>query len=533
MKQKDLLENLDIDLKCIADKKIKATILLLFSRVEDLSSTVHKQQQEIQRLRDENNRLKGEQGKPNIKPNKKKLSIDFSSEKERKKADNLPKRKRDTKKDKIKIDRKEKCKINRTMLPPDAIFSRYATVVVQDLKIVTDNIEFQKEVWYSPSQNRTYMADLPPGYKKEYGPGVKTIAINMKNACNMSEPKILEFLRSKIYISAGTLSNILIKDIGQFHKEKEELFRAGLESTDHQQIDDTSARVNGENHNTQVIGNQFYTAYFTVEKKNRLTILKILLGGKELKYCINNETFTLLKQLRVARKYIKELKKLESDKEFGKQEVEALLSEHLHGLKKRPRDRILDAAVISYYHTLTDYPVVKIFMCDDAPQFKLLTKELALCWVHDGRHYKKLQPVVPYYAKLLADFRSRFWDYYHKLLDYKLCPTNEKAKKLSDEFDKLFLTKTGYRELDDRISKTKAKKEYLLLVLKYPNIPLHNNASELGARAAVRKRDVSLHTITKEGTKANDTFLTITETCKKLGVDVYDYIFVSFHRLQK
>lgn len=31
---------------------------------------------------------------------------------------------------------------------------------------------------------------------------------------------------------------------------------------------------------------------------------------------------------------------------------------------------------------------------DDAPQFKDITEELSLCWVHDGRHYKKLTPFI-------------------------------------------------------------------------------------------------------------------------------------------
>ena len=61
-----------------------------------------------------------------------------------------------------------------------------------------------------------------------------------------------------------------------------------------------------------------------------------------------------------------------------------------------------------------------------------------------------------------------------------------------------------------------------MLVL--PEIPLHNNAAELAARAKVRKRDVSLQTITEEGTKANDTFMTIVQTSKKLGVSAYQYI---------
>jgi len=40
----------------------------------------------------------------------------------------------------------------------------------------------------------------------------------------------------------------------------------------------------------------------------------------------------------------------------------------------------------------------------------------------------------------------------------------------------------------------------------------------------VRKRDVSLHTMTEEGTKASGTFMTIVQTAKKLGVSAYDYI---------
>ena len=37
-------------------------------------------------------------------------------------------------------------------------------------------------------------------------------------------------------------------------------------------------------------------------------------------------------------------------------------------------------------------------------------------------------------------------------------------------------------------------------------------------------RDVSLQTITKERTKASDTFMTIVQTAKKLGVNAYQYI---------
>ena len=89
----------------------------------------------------------------------------------------------------------------------------------------------------------------------------------------------------------------------------------------------------------------------------------------------------------------------------------------------------------------------------------------------------------------------------------------------------LFSTKTGYDELDDRIAKSKAKKKELLTVLNHPEIPLHNNLSENGARVQKRHGDVSLHTITNEGTKAKDTMMTSIETAKKYSVSSYKYIF--------
>ena len=64
----------------------------------------------------------------------------------------------------------------------------------------------------------------------------------------------------------------------------------------------------------------------------------------------------------------------------------------------------------------------------------------------------------------------------------------------------------------------------MLLVLDHPELPLHNNASELAARVQARKRDVSLHTMSKAGTEAKDTFMTISQTAKKLGVRTYEYI---------
>jgi hypothetical protein len=68
------------------------------------------------------------------------------------------------------------------------------------------------------------------------------------------------------------------------------------------------------------------------------------------------------------------------------------------------------------------------------------------------------------------------------------------------------------------MAKTQAKQGCLLMGRTPPEIPLHNNPAELGARARVRKRDVSFGPRTHEGAKAWDTFMTLAETATKLGV---------------
>lgn len=111
------------------------------------------------------------------------------------------------------------------------------------------------------------------------------------------------------------------------------------------------------------------------------------------------------------------------------------------------------------------------------------------------------------------------------MLAYRQEPSADERQGLEGEFDLLFTANTGYEELDKRITRTKAKKESLLLVLKYPELPLHNNPAELGVRQRVRKRDVSFGPRTQAGVRAWDTFATLAATSKKLGISFYEYIY--------
>jgi hypothetical protein len=185
---------------------------------------------------------------------------------------------------------------------------------------------------------------------------------------------------------------------------------------------------------------------------------------------------------------------------------------------------VLDALAVAAYQAQVEWPIVRLLLCDDAPHFRLITDELALCWVHEGRHYKKLTPTVPLQRQLLDTFLRDFWAFYDELLAYREQPAPKERARLEGRFETLFTTTTGYWALDERIRKTWAKQESLLLVLTHPEIPLHNNASELGARQWVRKRAISFGPRTAEGAKAWDTFMSLAATSRKLGVNFLQYL---------
>jgi len=513
----------DIDINNITDlDEAIDCIRTLLNVAETLNHEILELKRQNQELRDENNRLKGEQGKPKIKP-KKPPPQQYSSEKERKRQ---KKRKKRSKKDRIKTHERRICSLDKALLPKDAQFKGYARVVVQDIKFEAHNTLFLKEKYYSPSLNKSYLAPLPPGYEGEFGPALKALSLKLSTDTNVTQPKILDLLKdAHIKISTGQISNFLIKGHDAFHKEKDALYEAGLKSTPWHHIDDTSTRVNAQNYYCQILCNPLYTAYFTTKNKTRLTVIDVLRNFSARTFLLNRETFTYLDLFRLPASVVNPLKFFPQDLQLGEEKFLSLLDERLPNLGPQQRSHVLDAAAVAAYHAQMEFPVIRLLICDDAPQFKLVTEALALCWIHDGRLYKKLDPCIPYHRQLLESFLDQYWDFYKQLLTYQQHPTIDEHTRLDAEFDKLFSTETGYYALDQRIAKTMDKKASLLMVLDYPEIPLHNNPAELAARKRVRKRVVSFGTRTNDGTKAWDTFMSLSATTKKLGINFYNYLY--------
>ncbi len=469
-----MVENFDPS--TIEEEGLRQVFITLMNLVENLSTKVQEQAEEIQRLRDEVNWLKGEQGKPSIKP--KKPAPALSSEQERRESKPHHKAKKQVQ---VRIDRVEVVKVDQALLPHDAQFKGYEDVIVQDIEFRTENVTFRKEKYYSPSQKRTYLADLPTGYIGQFGPKVRAWVLALYYADGMSEPKILDLLQTVgLLISAGQLSNMLIKDQEQFHAERAHVVQAGLSSSPWQHLDSTGTAVNGTHAQCHILCNPLYTAL----------LLPTLLP--------DDETYT-------------------------ENQLNDVLDAHLPKQGVNLRKRVKEALAIATYRTQTAYPVVQLLLCDDAPQFNWLTAQLALCWIHEYRHYKKLTPRFLAHCHILEQFAKDFWKLYRDLLAYRDHPSPAEAEALQTAFDQLFGHTSGYQQLDERLALTLAKKESLLMVLSHPEILLHNNPAELGARQRVRKRDVSLQARTTEGIGAWDTFQTLVGTANKLGVNVYQY----------
>lgn len=511
----------DFDPSTIEDEGLRQVFMSLMNLVENLHAKVQEQAEEIQRLRDENNRLKGEQGKPDIKPNK--PTTPLSSQKERRES--KPPHKA-SKQAHIRIDRVEVLKVDPQRLPQDAQFKGYEEVVVQDIDFRTENIRFRKEKYYSPGQKQTYQAPMPAGYQGQFGPGVRAWVLALYYAAGMSEPKLLELLHTVgMHISARELSDLLIKDQEPFHAERAAVVQAGLASSPWQHLDSTGTRVNGRNQHCHVLCNPLYSAYCTLPTQDRLSLLRVLLGGADPSFGLNEGALNLLEQLGLAHKWRHKLTTLlPHGQEWKESQLDEWLDEHLPKLGTKPRKLIKDSLAIAAYHTQTAYPVVELLICDDAPQCNWLTTELALCWVHEDRHYKKLTPCLAYHRQRLDEFQEHFWKLYRRLLAYRHNPPPKEADDLRGEFERLFGQSSGYEQLDKRKALTLAKKDHLLMVLSHPQILLHNNPAELAARQRVRKRDVSLQARTREGIGAWDTFQTLVSTAKKLGVNIYQYL---------
>ena len=515
-----LMQFPDISLPSTTDPAIRQAFAQLLNLVESLVAANQAQRAENQQLRDEIARLKGSSPKPDIPPPR--PPADHSSEAER--QTRTPHRKA-AKKPNLHITREEPCRVDPAILPPGATRAGTTETIVQDLRLTPEVIRFVREVWFVPSTGTTITARLPAGYDGEFGPHIQTLTIALGYGANVSQPSLLTtYQDAGIAIGAGTIARWMGDHTGRWQAEAAAIQQAGLASGDWHASDQTPTRVAGLNQTCHVLGNDQYTVYQTRAGGTRQDVLAVL-WGQEPCFRLNDDALAWLQQAHLAAGVRTRLRDvLPWDKDLSDADLTARPREAGIVLRDQQHQQVWDALGIAAYHAQTGVPIVRQLLSDDASVYHLLTDEHMLCWVHDGRHYAKLSPVVPQHQELLATFRHDYWNYYRKLAAYREQPRAEARDRLRCEFASLFGQRTGYDALDERIAKTWANMELLLGVLSHPEIPLHNNAMELAARRRVRKRDVSFGPQSEAGARAWDSFQTIIATAAKQGVRLYDYL---------
>lgn len=515
-------DDLAVDPARLAEPELRGLVSRLLNLVEDLQAEVTRLREENQHLRDELARLQGLPARP-IFPARRSPSgsADHSSERERHTP--VPRQRRHTL-EQVVVHRIETVEVDRACLPADAQFKGYVERTVQDVVIRAANVRFRRAKWYAPATRQTILAPLPPGYHGQFGPGVRALVLALGYGSHVSQAKIAAFLGDVgLVISAGQVSNLLVQGQDAFHAEAQAIGAAGLASSPWQHLDDTATPVDGATQHCHVLANPLYSRYQTTPRKDRLTVLDVLRNGQPRRYRVDATALTALAALPLARATRQALAHLPVEEDVDEAALTRRLAEHVPRLSRADGLRVREALALAAERARAG-PPVRLVVCDDAPQFVGVSEALQLCWIHEGRHYQKLDPQVPRHRTLLRRFRRRFWRYYRQLLAYRAAPSPAEARRLRRAFDRLFATQTGYAALDRRIAVTRGHKAALLQVLDHPEVPLHNNPAELAVRRRVRKRKVSYGPQSAAGVRAWDTFQTLAATAAKLGVSFYAYL---------
>lgn len=475
------------------------------------------QQEQIQELRDEIARLKGQKPRPKIKPS----SLEKHPEKTKKNCGS--KRPGSDKRKKT-----DALVIHKTMpieapnVPPGSEFRGYEDFTVQGLLLQPHNILYRRERWLT-AQGAWIVASLPDDVKKfgHFDGVLQGFALYQYYHCHVTQPLILEqLLELGVDISAGQVNRIITEGKERFHKEKDEILRTGLEISSYINTDDTGARHKGKNGYCAHIGNEMFAWFQSAQTKSRLNFLTILRAGHE-DYALNQAAFDYMRTQKLPKAQLDLLagcgKSLFEDHTQWREALESL------GFSSERHIRIAtEGALLGSIRRHGHINPNLVILSDDAGQFDVLLH--ALCWIHAERPINKLVGFNDAQREALDAVRTQIWEFYSELKTYKQAPDDKKKSELEERFDEIFTTRTCYETLNQALQRIYKNKSELLLVLERPDVPLHNNASERDIREYVKKRLISGSTRSDLGRHCRDTFASLKKTCRKLGVGFWEYL---------
>lgn len=494
------------------EKKIQETAIdALDNRIK-----VAELEEKNRQLEDEIRRLKGEKPKPDIKPATTKDLNPPPKKKHKKKM----------KKDNLEVDEQVEIDVDKDDLPSDAKFIGKRKIIIQEMVIKRRNIEFIINRYWSKELNQVIEGKIPDEFKgSEFGPQLRSFIIYQYYKCRVPQEKIVSMLADwDIKISAGTVCNILNGQSDIFDEDLKSARDAALKKCSQAHIDETGAKFKGIRAYTFGVSNKFFTSYTTALEKNRWMSVGALLGGHQ-SYLISRDTIGFIAK-RLKRPVITNyLSKLESEKIYSRAELEKLFEDPVFSeIDKKQLDIVRTACAVGALRSNLVGPPLKFIISDDAPNFVGLVNNHQLCWVHEIRKYKLCEVFKRIESETLEKLILEWRAFYKLMKRFKENQTRELRMKVRSEFDRICSIQTMVKPLDEQLARTKANKKELLLFLKYPQLPLHNNMAEIDIRERVIKRKISLQNRSIEGMKAWDLMLSLASTCRKLKLSFWRYL---------
>jgi hypothetical protein len=483
--------------------------------VLQLLDVIEEQAEQIQQLKDEIARLKNHPRKPDIKPSSLEKKKKDKSKKSKRKRPGSKKRKKTA-----KLQIHETVHIALENIPEGAEFKGYKPFVVQGLKIRLHNTKYLLAT-YESADGDYFCSKLPEHLNgKHFDPELICFILYQYHHCGVTQPLLLEQLREfGVDISKGSLSNILIENKQDFHKEKDRILAVGLEVSNYINVDDTGARHNGKNGYCTHIGNESFSWFESTESKSRINFLKLLRAGHS-DYLINMDAIAYMQANKLPEYVLPSIIANLGAIYANDHQWDQFLADN--GIVSKRHVKIATEGVL--IGSIIEHGISQnlVIVSDDAGQFNVLLH--ALCWIHANRAIDKIIAYTDQAKKDLKTVKDQVWLLYKGLKEYKEKPRAADKKRLNDMFDEIFTQTTSSALLNAALKRINNNKSELLLVLERPDIPLHNNGAENAIREYVKKRKISGSTRSESGRRCRDTFTSLKKTCRKLGVSFWQYL---------
>jgi Transposase IS66 family len=404
--------------------------------------------------------------------------------------------------------------------PLGSIFRGYEDFVIQDLVIRPQVIRYRRERWQTPD-GQNLVAELPADVRPDshFGPTLISFIIHQYHHQHVTQPLLWEQLdQLGIDISTGQLSRILTEGKDAFHQEKAELLPAGLAVSTYVQVDDTGARHQGHNGSCLHIGNELFAYFESTDSKSRQNFLEVLRGANT-DYTVNDFAVAYWQRQKLPQAVIERLM-AGAPQWADKVAWQAYLTEQQVTDPRHVRIATEGALLGSLIaHGVSPELTV---LSDGAGQFDVFVH--ALCWLHVERPLERLVPHNEKHRAAIEQIRQGIWELYAGLKAYRETPDPMAREALGKQFDELVAQRTDYPSIDGVLKGMGADRAKLLRVLERPEVPLHNNLSEGHIRDYVKKRKISGSTRSELGRRARDTFASLKKTCRRLGVNFWEYL---------